>query len=67
MDNPALADLWRNGMTPEQFKTEMEQIERSGDTEGGHVDADELMCRVLRELGYGDGVEVFERMDRWYA
>jgi hypothetical protein len=53
-------------MTPEQFKEEMEKL-ITGDEEADHSAADRLMCRTLNELGYGSGVEIFEKMDKWYA
>lgn len=31
-----------------------------------HIAADELMCEVLKSLGYQDGVRAFEHMDKWY-
>jgi len=31
-----------------------------------HSDMDEIMCRLLRELGYGKGVDIFEKAERWY-
>ena len=37
------------------------------DTEEAHGDADDLMCKLLKALGYRDGVEVYEGMDKWYA
>ena len=63
--------LWihtrRNGMTPEEFTSKMVDIDLNGDTEVAHSDGDDLMCDLLRELGYEDGVKVFEAMDKWYA
>lgn len=37
------------------------------DPEGAHVDMDELMVIVLRQLGYGDGCDVFDNQHKWYA
>lgn len=54
-------------MTPEEFKTAMEEHAKSGDTECMHADMDKLMCKVLTDLGYGDGVEVFKKEPKWYA
>jgi hypothetical protein len=52
--------------TPEQFKNEM-QNEVGGDIESAHIRMDAIMCRVLKELGYKDGIAVFEKQPRWYA
>lgn len=49
------------------FAKEMRRIERNNDTETAHIFADKLMCEVLCGLGYGEGVDVFEKMDKWYS
>lgn len=53
-------------MTPKEFHEAMIALE-VGDAESDHAKADDLMCKVLTELGYVDGVRVFETMKRWYA
>lgn len=32
-----------------------------------HVDADELLCELLRELGFGAVVELYNGIERYYA
>ena len=55
-------------MTPEKFKNEMIAIaERNLGLEGFHLEADDLICKVMRELGYSDGIEIFEKHEKWYA
>lgn len=55
-------------MTPEKFKQRMAEFFKEGyDKEGAHGNADDLMCKVLRELGYEEGVEIFETADKWYS
>ena len=54
-------------MTPEEFKEKMKNIWDKYDEEDGHDLADRLMCDVLRQLGYGEGVEIFEEADKWYS
>ena len=49
------------------FANEMRRIDRNNDTEMAHILADELMCKLLRELGYGEGVDIFKQMDKWYS
>ena len=55
--------------TPDQFYIQMQKIreELGGDEEVAHARMDDLMCRVLAELGYRDGVGVFDKQDKWYA
>jgi hypothetical protein len=58
-------------MTPEEFYNKMLELHakeiEDGDTETTHYEADELMCKVLTELGYGAGVEKFREIYKWYA
>jgi hypothetical protein len=60
-------------LTPEQFAEKMRELfPRPGgmphyDTDAAHAQADRLLCQVLRSLGYGDGVTIFEDADKWYA
>jgi hypothetical protein len=56
-------------MTPDVFAAKTRQrFPASGyDEESSHGQADRLMCEVLRSLGYGEGVDVFENADKWYA
>ena len=37
------------------------------DKEDRHRVMDRLMCDLLRKLGYGDGIDVFEKTSKWYA
>ncbi len=54
-------------LTPDEFTRQMAEIIRSNDIEEGHMEADKLMCQVLRELGYGEGVKLFMKQSWWYA
>ena len=45
----------------------MKEIEGNGDTKEAHMEADKLMCSLLETLGYGQGVEIFRNMGKWYA
>ena len=63
----------RTKMNPEEFAEKMKELsERQSkwggcDTEWNHTDMDELMCSVLSDLGYGEGVEIFRNTYKWYA
>ena len=58
-------------MTPEKFYTRMKTIQESyscdDDLEFLHREMDRLMCDCLEDLGYEDGVKVFQETDKWYA
>ena len=32
-----------------------------------HIQADNLLCETLRSLGYGDGVDVYHRINKYYS
>ena len=56
-------------LTPEEFKNKMDFVDKryTGDEEIMHIEADELMCYLLTKLGYGDGIDIFNKMKKWYA
>ena len=57
-------------MTPDEFYKRMADIYGDSDyydIEEGHLRADELICDVLKSLGYEKGIELFENADKWYA
>ena len=55
--------------TPEEFAAEMQKIRDTmvGDTEEAHCQMDDLMAKVLVELGYQDGIAIFDKQQKWYA
>ena len=52
-------------MTPDEFKQKMEDMKDKYDPEKRHDVAEDLLCDVLSELGYSEGVEIFKRMTLW--
>lgn len=56
-------------MNPKEFAEKMAVIAKYNDRdeESSHVEADDLMCEVLTELGYRDGIEIYRKMTLWYA
>lgn len=55
-------------MTPKQFKQAMQKIaDEEEDKEDRHRAMDGLMSRMLGELGYKEGCDIFLDTDRWYA
>jgi hypothetical protein len=58
--------------TPKEFAKEMQNLsdrldKKLIDKESAHSEADALLCKVLRELGYEKGVTIFESLDLWYS
>ena len=54
-------------MTRELAIQRLKEYQQSGDTEASHANADDVLCDLLRELGYGDVVEEYERIEKWFA
>lgn len=48
------------------FVEEMKELSTRTDLALRHEIADKTMCDVLYELGCGEGVEIFEEMEKWY-
>lgn len=56
-------------LTFEEFKQKMLDIytENCNDTEILHMEMDAAMCNLLIDLGYREGVEIFQGVPKWYA
>ena len=56
-------------ISPKEFSEEMTRIaeERTGDEEMCHIEMDDYMCDVLRQLGFEEGVAIFMDTPKWYA
>lgn len=57
---------WKNKldpMDPEAFKSTMKELAASNSLtkNARHKEMDSLMCKVLKSIGYGDGVDIFEK------
>ena len=50
-------------MGPEVFKSAMEELAESNSLtkDARHKEMDSLMCKVLKSIGYGDGVDIFKK------
>lgn len=61
-------------MTPEAFKEEMLRIRKTSydklgdfDEEACHTAMDNLMCDLLSDLGYEEGVYIFDSTPKYYS
>ena len=66
-------------MTPKEFETHMQKISKNvmelddqnpdmpAMIEKAHVQADELMCQILTDLGYEEGIDLFKKMEKYYV
>jgi hypothetical protein len=54
-------------MDIKKYEDAMRQQTNNDDTEAAHHLADEILCDVLNELGYKNLVDLFYKVDKWYA
>jgi len=54
-------------VTREEAIEKLKKLAGSGDVEAAHGEADEVLCELLRALGYGDVVDAWEDVEKWYA
>ena len=53
-------------MTPEEFAKAMKKAS-DYDEEDAHSKMDGIMADLLRQLGYGEGIDIFDNTSKWYA
>lgn len=51
----------------EEFIEKMKCNCFTGDSEGDHINADDILCDFLLLLGYEKLVEVYKNVEKWYA
>ncbi len=54
-------------MTTEDAIRLLKEAQQSNDTEGGHVDADNILCQFLADLGHKEIVEEYRKVDKWFS
>lgn len=54
-------------MTREEAITKLKELQKGYDTEGDHVQADDVICKLLESLGYEDVVKEYDAIGKWYA
>lgn len=62
-------------MAPEEFAKKMKKISDNlkyqndayYDEEDAHMQMDDLMSDLLRQLGYGEGIDIFDNTSKWHA
>ena len=42
-------------------------LQQSHDTEMAHIDADDVLCELLKSLGYEDVVSEYQNVNKWFA
>lgn len=51
----------------EDIKFKLIEQTNIGDTEISHSNADDLLCELLSVLGFNDIVEIYKKINKWYA
>ncbi len=59
-------------MTPEEFAVQMREAYEhhyveNDDEEYVHIVMDDIICNLLRQLGYGEGIDIFNNTPKWYS
>ena len=54
-------------ITPKEFKEIMTEIALFDDIESAHIEADNIIIRLLKAFGYSEGADIFDNMPKWYA
>ncbi|WP_181181954.1 MULTISPECIES: hypothetical protein [unclassified Mesorhizobium] len=54
-------------MDREEATKRLRELQGSGDTEGAHSQADQVLCDLLTELGFAEVVEEWQEVPKWYA
>lgn len=50
-----------------KYLSEMKPLEDSNDQELAHGEADDLLCKMLEDLGYQSVVDSYRRVPKWYS
>lgn len=51
----------------QKYLERLRNLEELDDPEKIHGEADDILCELLRELGYAEVVECYNSLPRWYA
>jgi len=51
----------------DEYLSRMKALAKDSDWEAAHSDADDILCEVLRALGYTDLIDYYDKIDKCYA
>lgn len=54
-------------MTREEAINKLKILKDMSDKEIAHCNADDVICDLLKSLGYEDVIREFDEIDKWYA
>ena len=49
------------------YTNKIKELDKYNDTEEFHIKADDLMCEILKKLGFNEFVDIFNNRDKWYS
>ena len=68
---PCKPDIFEKTYMPdpniEDYINRIRDLANNRDVEGTHIEADKILCEVLKTLGQSELVEEFEKLEKWYA
>jgi len=57
-----------NDIDIERYMKRMETVvANNSDPEMAHINADDILCELLDELGYADLVDIYNKVEKWHA
>ncbi len=66
MTSDVLTATRDRGVADEAIR-KLKEEQTNGDTEIAHVNADDILCNLLSELGFEDVVTEYAKVRKWYA
>lgn len=56
-----------SGQREQRAIEKLRECQKNRDFEAAHSTADDVLCDLLRELGFGKVVDEWMKVDKWYA
>jgi hypothetical protein len=57
---------WLDGVAANAIE-KLDKLKQTGDIELMHMQADTILCEVLKAMDFDDVVDAWEDVDRWYS
>lgn len=51
----------------DKYLSQLNDLISENDVEKKHIDADNILCELLKELGFNEIVESFNKLKKWYG
>ena len=50
----------------EKYKAKMQECAEDGNFGNAHLEADMILTDLLEEIGFGEVVEIYDKVGKWY-